>query len=50
MMTKDEAVKVMIDIATHRAPHNRSELKEALSILEPAQPAPVKSSRTPVRK
>ena len=41
-MTKDEAVKIMIDVATQRAPHNRNELKEALSIHEPAQQAPAK--------
>jgi hypothetical protein len=41
-MTQDEAVKIMIDVATQRAPHNRGELKEALSILEPAEQAPAK--------
>lgn len=47
-MTKDQAVKIMIDVATQRAPHNRNELKEALSVLEPAPAAQKKSSWTSV--
>jgi len=39
-MDKAEAIKVMTDVAIHRAPHNRARIKEALDCLEPPASAP----------
>ena len=34
-MTKDEATLVMTDVALHRKPHTRSDIKKAKEVLEP---------------
>ena len=34
-MTNDEAITVMIDVATKRKPHSRNAIKEATAVLEP---------------
>ena len=38
-MTKDEAVKVMTDVATKRYPHSRTKIQDALAVLEGAPKA-----------
>lgn len=35
-MTEPDAIKVMTDVAIRRKPHTRTEVKTALSVLEPA--------------
>jgi hypothetical protein len=35
LMTKDEATIVMMDVALHRKPHSRAEIKMAKEVLDP---------------
>jgi len=44
-VTTAEATTIMTDVALGRRPHNRAQLKEALSVLEPASAAPKKPAK-----